>query len=253
MQPWNDDIRRQTRQIDGEHRRAMPVLAGMLDRLSGTGGATDQRLGDAALGTIHRRRFVTLGGATILSATFLAACGVKGRAGAPATTTSAPTSTKDINILRAASSLEEVAVAAYQKAIDSGLVTNPAVATAAQTFQSHHKDHSQLFQNATTSAGGEPYTKPNPVLMNQLIAPRLAAVTTEADVIRLAYDLERMAASTYQADVGTFDDITFNQKVMTVGGIEARHVAFLAPLLGLEATPDGPFQAIAGALSSGTV
>src|SRR5205823_5440724 len=106
----------------------------------------------------------------------------------------------------------------------------------------HHKDHSQLFQNTTRSAGGEAYTAPNPVLMNQLVAPRLATVKTEADVIKLAYDLERMAASTYQADVGTFDNIAFNMKVMSVGGIEARHVAFLAPLVGKQGTPDGPFQ-----------
>ena len=255
MQPWNDDIRRQTKEIDAEQRRSVPVVREMLDRLWSTPRITSVQRADAVLGDVHRRRFLTLGGATVLTGVFLAACGGGGSSSGEAatTSTSTPASAKDINLLRAASSLEEVAVEAYQKALDSGLLKTEAVATAAQTFQSHHRDHSQLFQNATSAAGGEPFTKPNPVLLNQLLAPRLAAVRTEHDVIQLAYDLERMAASTYQANVGTFDDIQFNQKVMTVGGIEARHVTILAPLVGKDVTPDGAFQAIQGALSATTI
>ena len=89
-------------------------------------------------------------------------------------------------------------------------------------FQAQHKLHSNFFQNATVAAGGEPYKNANPLLMTQLVTPRLAAVKTEADVIQLAYDLERLASASYQANVGTFDDLTFNQKIMSVGAIEAR-------------------------------
>jgi hypothetical protein len=154
---------------------------------------------------------------------------------------------KDINILRAAASVGGVAVATYQKALDSGLVKTPAVQTAVSNFQGQHKLHSNFFQNATVAAGGDPYKAPNPALMNQVVTPRLALVKTEADVIQLAYDLERLASATYQADVGTFDDISFNQKVMSVGAIEARHVTILAPLVGKQPTPDGAFQTITGA------
>ena len=42
---------------------------------------------------------------------------------------------------------------------------------------------------------------------------------------------------------------TFNQKIMSVGAIEARHVAILAPLVAKQDTPDGAFQSTASAAS----
>ena len=55
-------------------------------------------------------------------------------------------------------------MAAYQTAIDSGLVKTTAIADAAKLFQSQHKEHSALFQSLTKKAGGEPpYTMPNQV------------------------------------------------------------------------------------------
>src|SRR4051794_13917561 len=235
----------------------MPVLREVLDRMFDDERITDEQRADFVLGGLQRRRFLRLGGVAILGSAFLAACGSskKSSIGSTTTTSAAPAapgthgSTKDINILRAASSLEEVAVATYQKALDSGLVKTPAVQTAVSTFQGQHKIHSNFFQNATVAAGGDPYKTPNSALMGQLVTPRLALVKTEADVIQLAYDLERLASATYQADVGTFDDISFNQKVMSGGAIEARHVAVLAPLVGKPPTPDGAFQTTTGAAS----
>lgn len=253
----NDEIRRRIRAAQREQDRVMPVMAEVLDRMFDDDRITPDQRGDVVLGGLHRRRFLQLGGATILGSAFLAACGSskKSSSSAPAstTTTAPPATQKDITILRAASSLEEVAVATYQKALDSGLVKTSAVQTAVSTFQGHHKLHSNFFQNATVAAGGQPYKSPNPLLMDQIVTPRLAAVKTEADVIQLAYDLEKLASSTYQADVGTFDDLSFNQKVMSVGAIEARHVAVLAPLLGKPPTPDGAFQSKIGAASANGV
>ena len=254
----NDEIRRQVRASQDEHDRAMPVLGVALDRMFDDERVTPDQRADFVLGGLHRRRFLRLGGVAILSSAFLAACNSSksSTSSGTTTTTAAPAvapgthgSAKDINILRAASSLEEVAVATYQKALDSNLIKTPAVQTAVSNFQGQHKLHSNFFQNATVAAGGDPYKAPNPALMNQVVTPRLALVKTEADVIQLAYDLERLASATYQADVGTFDDISFNQKVMSVGAIEARHVTILAPLVAKQPTPDGAFQTITGAAS----
>jgi hypothetical protein len=129
------------------------------------------------------------------------------------------------------------------------VATSKNVVDALRAFQSHHEEHSQLFRNITEGAGGEAYTTANPVVMRQLVTPRAATLRTEADVVRLAFDVERMLASTFQADVSTFDDITFNQRVMSVGGVESGHVAYFAPMVGRPTTPDGAFQAIEGAVS----
>src|SRR5947209_8367364 len=149
----NDEIRRQVRASQAEHDRALPMLREVLDRLFDDEQVTADQRADVVLGGIHRRRFLRLGGVAVLSSAVLAACGKSSKSsGATSTapTTAAPSgSTKDINILRAASSMEEVAVATYQKAIDSGLVKTSAVQAAAQAFQAQHKLHSNFFQNAT--------------------------------------------------------------------------------------------------------
>src|SRR5207302_9775704 len=128
------------------------------------------------------------------------------------------------------------------------VVTSTAMAAAIQSFQTHHKQHSQLFQNATSAGGGQPYATANPVVMSQLLTPRLAAVKSEADAIKLLYDLEDMLAASFQANVGTFADVVYNEKVMSVGGIEAGHVAYFAPAAGKQSTPHGAFQSPDGAV-----
>ena len=207
---------------------------------------------------LDRRRFLTLGGASVLASAVLAACGSSKKSSAASsaasttTSTAAPT-TNDINLLRTASSLEEAAAAGYQKIIDAKVVTSTAMSNAVSAFQTHHKQHSQLFQNATSAAGGKPFTTANPVVMDQLLTPRLAAVKTEADAVKLLYDLEHMLSASFQADVGLFNDVSFNRKVMSVGGIEAGHVAFFAPSVAKPTTPDGAFQSIQGAVPPSSI
>ena len=253
----SDHIKRATRAIQSAHDEAMPVIAEAVDRALNDDRMSHEQRADVILGGLHRRRFLFFGGAAVLSSAVLAACGGKSSGSSSSasstSTTSNVASNKDITILRAASSLEEVAVAVYQKAIDSNLVTNQAVATALGTFQTQHKAHSNFFQNQTVAGGGKPFKLPNPVLMNTTVSPRLAGLKTQADVLQLAFDLERIAAATYQADVGLFDDIEFNQKVMTVGAIEARHVAFLAPFVGKPVNPAGAFESTQGAAGTAGV
>ena len=66
--------------------------------------------------------------------------------------------------------------------------------------------------------------------------------------LKLLFDLENMLAASFQADVGTFADVSFNEKVMSVGGIEAGHVAYFAPAAGKPPTLDGAFQTPDGAV-----
>jgi len=207
---------------------------------------------------VDRRRFLTLGGVSVLATAVMAACGSSKSSSssggtADSTTTTAPTTDNDINILRTASSLELAVIDGYQKIIDAKVVTTAGLVDALATFQTQHKQHSQLFANTTSGAGGEPYTEPNPVVMRVLLTPRLAAVKTEADALRLLYDLEHMLAASFQADIGTFADVTFNQKVSSVGGIEGAHAGYFAPSVGKPTTPDGAFGSVEGAVSPASI
>jgi hypothetical protein len=209
-------------------------------------------------GGVDRRRFLTLGGVSILASAVLAACSTKRGSSSNAASSETTTSTtapaaQDIDILRTAQSLEVAAAAGYQKIIDANVVTTSSLSDAVKAFQTHHQQHAQLFENAILGAGGKAYPQPNPVVMNQLLTPRLAAVKTEADATKLLFDLEHMLSATFQSNVGSFSNIAFNSKVASVGGSEAAHIAFLGPPTGRPTTPDGAFGSTDGAVPTTTI
>jgi rubrerythrin len=271
----HDDIRREARASQVDHERSMPVLRDAMNRFFDREQRTADETSAAMLGGLTRRNLFRVGGMGIAGAALLAACGSDKAAPAattaagttlPPTTvagTMAPTTTLamagttaaaamsgDVVILRTASSIEELAVAAYQIAIDSGLVKTAAVADAAKLFQSQHKEHSQLFQAATTKAGGTPFTMPNPAVLAAL-KPKIDALKDEAGVLALALMLETAAAQTYQSNVGAVTDLALNKALMSVGGVEARHAAVLAGVLGQPAVPRS-FGGADNAIAAGT-
>jgi hypothetical protein len=266
----HDQIRREARASDAEHRASMSPFASAMSRFLDRESRTQDETSTALLGGLTRRSLFRIGGVSIAGAALLAACGgddddtastsastpstqpstsmAPGTTMAPATTAAAMSS--DVVMLRTISSLEHLAVAAYQIAIDSGLVTTPAVGDAAKLFQSHHMEHAQFFEAATTNAGGEPFTDPNPAVLAQL-QPTIDALQDEKGVIQLALDLERAAAASYQSGVGMVMDTSLNKALMSVGGVEARHAAVLAGVLMLDAVPRA-FGTTEGAVPAGT-
>jgi len=252
-----DELRREAAAIDLDHRRAMPKLRDALARIfSGDSSLSEDERARAVIG-MDRRSALKLGGVVLLGGAVLAACGsdnsnssgaattgaaTTGAATTGAATTGAATSAPssattaasatsgDITILRTASSIEELAVAAYQTAIDSGLVKTAAIGDAAKLFQSQHKEHSAQFQAATKAAGGQPFTMPNPAVL-AAIKPMVDALKDEKGVVALAFQLETAAAQSYQSYVGAFTDPKLNPAIMAVGGVEARHAAVLSQVL----------------------
>jgi hypothetical protein len=262
-----DQLRRDAAEIDSEHRQAMPLFRDALARLfSGEKAATEDDRARAVIG-MDRRSLFKVGGVVLLGGAVMAACGSDNSSSSTATTagaatTAAPATTAaaatsgDVTILRTASSIEELAVAAYQTAITSGLVTTQAIADAAQLFQAQHKEHSAQFQAATKAAGGQPFTEPNPAVL-AAIKPMVDGLKDEKGVVALAFDLETAAAQSYQAYVGTFTDAKLNKAIMAVGGVEARHAAVLAQVLislgDMTVMPvPAAFQVTTKAVASGT-
>lgn len=142
----------------------------------------------------------------------LGACGdddedkTAGSGGSEETTSSTAASAAsktDQTIARTASSLEIFAVAVYDKAI---------------------------MNAAATQLGGQPYTEPNPTAAKAFEA-QIAALKTEQDVLKVAFALEEIAAQTYQGVGMKLSTPTLRQTAMTVGGVEARHMAVLAKFI----------------------
>jgi rubrerythrin len=254
-----DHIRREARASQAAHDAAMPGFRNALHRFLDRESRTADETSGALLGGLTRRSLFRVGGVSLAGAALLAACGSDSDDSAAATTTGAPATTgapttmapattamtdtttaaamsDDVAILRTASSIEELAVAAYQIAIDSGLVTTPAVADAAKLFQAQHREHSGLFQAATKAAGGTPFAEANPAVL-ELLQPTIAGLKDEKGILMLALELETSAAQTYQANVGAVTDLKLNKALMSVGGVEARHAAVLAGVLGMDPVP----------------
>ena len=262
-----DNIRREARATNAEHRESMPPFASAMSRFLDRDTRSYDETSSVLLGGLTRRSLFRVGGVTVAGAALFAACGsddddaasTTGATGAPAATESAGTMAPgttvaamsgDVVLLRTISSLENLAVAAYQIAIDSGLVTTAAVGDAAKLFQSHHMEHAQFFQAATKNAGGEPFTEANAAVLAQL-QPTIDALKDEQGVLMLALDLERAAAASYQSGVGVVTDYTLNKALMSVGGVEARHAAVLAGVLATNPVPRA-FGTTEGAVPAGT-
>jgi hypothetical protein len=223
-----------------------------------------------------RRRFLEAGGVALAAATLLAACDRTGglpRVTVGATPRPAPTSTTtstapppvgpatevDILVLSTASSIEHYAAGVYTEAVGLDVVTSPALISAMELFAAHHSEHASAFEAATQQVGGIPYTQPNPELRLAAVH-QLGAIRTEADVVRLVYLIEQVAAATYMASVGQFSDLSLNGAIMAVGAIEARHMTVLASLASnqpglappLAPWPVSGFASLAGAIAPGT-
>jgi hypothetical protein len=252
----SDYVRREAKESQVEHDASMKTMRNLVSRLFGDSSESGIAKADFVTGGLNRRRFMQIGGLTVATAAVFAACGSDdtasdgGTAAGEGEEEEAGGAESDITILRTASSLEVLAVDVYQKAIDSGLVKTAAIADAAKLFQAQHREHAALFQGATKKMGGEEMTTANPVVLQSLQGP-LAALKDETGVVQLALQLEQAAAATYQSTVGAFKDVSLNQAAMSVGGVEARHVAVLSSVLKQPAAPKA-FQTTDGAVAAGT-
>lgn len=212
-------------------------------------------------GVIDRRRLLTAGGVTLASATVLAACGrsetarpAKGGRPGPSGAGSNASTASDATILRTLSSVELLLVGTYQKVVDLGLITDPDLDAAARELRGQHGQHAVAFQDATAKAGTAPFTRPNSVLNAQVIAPAVARLKTDNDVLMLALTLESVSSQTCQAAVGRFADRTYNTTAGSVLGAESRHQTLLSLLMATTAPPPNQtsgFQTVTNAVRFG--
>lgn len=255
------------RELDGIARDndiAMKHQAEALTRMVETDELGAAARDELVTGGMGRRQFLRFSGIAVATSAVIAACGASTthrsasnttpRTGPPST--AGGKTTMDITLLRTASSIEALAVATYSTAIGTGLVTNRILAAAARSFMEQHHQHAQLFESATSNAGGTPFTQPNPVVKARMIDPAVANIKTQNDILVLAYMLESAASQTYQSAIGGFSNRTYNTAVASVLGVESRHVALLGAVLTnpiqYPSYPPSGFQADTDAVRAGT-
>jgi hypothetical protein len=226
--PSRDAVRRELREIDAAQRSVEPGWRRLLDRIF-----------DPESDVPHETRAAVLGGGlSIAGAALLVACGDDGDAPAqtgtsmpPGTTTTKPGgASMDLTLAKTAASLEALAVATYDTAVASGLVTTPAIGDAAKLFRQHHQAHLDALNGLVTQNGATKVTEPNAAVKSAVVDPAIASAKTEADVVALAFTLEDAAAQTYVFAATQLSAPELRSTIMTIGGVEARHRALLAVL-----------------------
>ena len=246
-----DELYRQLRAAESEQRVATRNFTEVLKRWFGGGGrdlTTDQKAAILGVPSPGRRQFFRVGGTAVLGAAVLAACG--GDDEDAAETGQAPAGetegggegggeqNMDLVLARTAASVELLAVDAYQAAIDSGVVTTAAVADAATLFQAHHREHAGALNGVVREAGGDEVTEANAFLMDELVAS--ADLSSELAIVQFARSLEDAAASTYVFAAGALTAPELRQAIMSIGGVEARHVTALDLALQSLGQGEGP-------------
>jgi len=217
--------------------------------------AADHPIDDAIDHVIDRRSLLRIGGLSAAGAALLAACGV-GPGGGEEEGAAAPTTTTqpargDVSIFQTATTLEALAIEVYQRAIQAGVITTAAVVEAAELLVEHHQEHQSLFSGETSKLGAKVAAGVNSTLQAR-VEDQIAGMTSEADALRLILDIERALAATYQANTRAVGNPALRVRLMSVGGVEARHVSVISAALGEPLYPEDGFQTTAGAVTPTT-
>lgn len=136
---------------------------------------------------------------------------------------------KDIDILNQALGAERFAIAAYEIAAGTGLLSE-GVIEVAKTFQGHHGQHAHKIHETIVSLGGEPVK----ALSQEEYAKKLpSSLVDEKSIIHYALTLEKGATITYLNAVPEFENHKIAQAAASILGDEAMHWAALRNALGL--------------------
>lgn len=204
-----------------------------------------------------RRQFLVAGGASVLGAATLAACGgstVVDTSGSIASTSVAPTappttaSKADIeagrSIIRTATSLEH-SLAAFYATFTAAAYLDAEAKTWGAIIQGNHEANASALEDLTRVAGGKAFTGPNAFVDKELIAPSLKlanSLKSSDKLIELATQLEQTATATDTLAVSSIALGNLRQGIMAVGATNSRQAylwrLFAKPGSFTDALPD---------------
>lgn len=148
-------------------------------------------------------------------------------------------SNPDVAAAQTAASLENLAVAVYQKA--AGLpfmknIPNPAGATVVAFVTktiAQHTDHANAFNGAAMRLGGKAQTGVDKPVFDTVVTPTLPKLKTPLDVVNFAATLELVAAETYAAETAAVSDADLRGTFASIMGVENQHRAILLAVAAL--------------------
>jgi Ferritin-like domain len=173
--------------------------------------------------------------ASLAGTSVLAAAGGVALVGVLASAAGA-SSSKDVQVLQTAASIENLAVATYTKALTlpyiGGATANGVVTKFAQVTMGQHVQHADAFNSAIKSLGGKAQTKPDRAfvpVVNKAVSglSGVTAANGALGVVGLALELENIAAETYIKDTTLVSSTSNKALFASIMGIEAQHVAVL--------------------------
>ena len=138
----------------------------------------------------------------------------------------------DLDLLNEGLAGEHFAIAAYDAALGSGLLDEP-TADVARAFQSDHNRHRDLLAEQIAARGGSPVD----ALGSDDYAKSYPPLTTAAEILAYATQLEAGAARASVASVADFEDRTLALLAAQIGGVEAQHWAVLLSAAGANPVP----------------
>ena len=177
----------------------------------------------------ERRRILRNGG---LGAGALAARGLLGTAFGSAVMgiVARPAAAQEdvsIMIFQTASSLEILAVAAYEAALGLPFFgDNALVKEFAETTMMQHSEHNMAFQAQAEALGGEARTTPSDKYA-PVVADATPGLVDYAAVVALASTLEEVAQDTYIANLSLLPADESRQLMASVLAVETQHLATL--------------------------
>jgi len=190
------------------------------------------------------RRGFLIGAGAVAGGAILAAC--SSGSSSSTTTTGAGTTksaklTGDLAVAALATSLENLAVAAYGDVLTAagagklGTVP-PAVATFVTTVKSQHTQHAAAWNSAIVAAGHSAVTTPDAALV-PTVKSDFAKVTDVSGAAMLALTLEDIAAATYQSAISAVKATSSVKVAASIQPVEMQHAAILHFVLGQYPVP----------------
>ncbi len=133
----------------------------------------------------------------------------------------------DVQILNTASSLENLAVAAYAAALGLPFFAeNATVVAFAETTMSQHTEHGAAFNAQAVALGGAEQTGTNPKY-TPIVEEATPGLVDYPAVVALASTLEEVAQDTYLANLSLLTEPDIKALMGSVMAVETQHLATL--------------------------
>lgn len=254
------ELRAETQALDDIHHDTLPKMRAALSEWQESGVDLEGGIVSLAEARSSRRGFLLgtgaiLGGIAVVAAVPQSAAASVLKGSSARVPTLGPVKAKkltgDLAVVALAASIENLAVATYQGALDAagagklGAVP-PAVAEFITTAQSQHKDHAAAWNAVLTGAGKSKVAGVDLTVKQKVVDPAFAQVKDVAGVAMLALELENSAAATYLVAIDVVKSPAGIQTAATIHPVELQHAAILNFVLGQYPVPDS-FAQKAGA------